>query len=118
MSSKHTHMYQPGKQAKEASVIIAAQQHCAIHQSNSRQQPKWHVLLRPVHPKVLTQGGRSPVAGVSRLAMCACLAVSVFPGRLILVPRVASRVTLAVRADARDVIYISCGGRRSVYARR
>ena len=39
--------------------------------------------------------------------MCACLAVSVFPGRLIHLPRLASRVTLAVRADARDVIYLS-----------
>ena len=39
--------------------------------------------------------------------MCACLAVSVFPGVSILVPQLASRVTLAVRADARDVIYLS-----------
>ena len=43
-----------------------------------------------------------------RLALCACLAVSVFPGRFILLPHLASRVTLAVRADARDVIiYLS-----------
>ena len=41
------------------------------------------------------------------LAMCACLAVSVFPGRLIHLPRLASRVTMAVRAGARDVIYLS-----------
>ena len=46
------------------------------------------------------------VPAVSRLAMCACLAVSVFPGRLIHLPRLASRVTLAVRANARDVIYL------------
>ena len=40
--------------------------------------------------------------------MCACLAVSVFPGLSILVPRLASRVTLAVRADARECnIYLS-----------
>ena len=45
---------------------------------------------------------------VSSLAMCACLAVSVFPGLSILVPRLAPRVTLAVRADASwDVIYLS-----------
>ena len=37
------------------------------------------------------------------LAMC--LAVPVFPGPSILVPRLASRVTPAVRADARDVMY-------------
>ena len=47
------------------------------------------------------------LTAVSSLAMCACLAVSVFPGLSILVPRLASRVTLAVRADARDVIYLS-----------
>ena len=47
------------------------------------------------------------LTAVSRLAMCACLAASVFPGRLLLLPRLASRVTLAVRADARDVIYLS-----------
>ena len=47
------------------------------------------------------------LTAVSRLAMCACLAMSVFPGRLIHLPRLASRVTLAVRADARDVIYLS-----------
>ena len=39
--------------------------------------------------------------------MCACLAVSVPPGLLVLLPRLASGVTLAVRADARDVIHIS-----------
>ena len=39
--------------------------------------------------------------------MCACLAVSVFPGLSILVPRMAPPVTLAVRADARDVPYLS-----------
>ena len=44
---------------------------------------------------------------VSRLALCACLGVSVSPGFLVLVPRVASRIALAVRADAREVIYIS-----------
>ena len=38
--------------------------------------------------------------------MRACLAVPVPPGVSILVPRLASRVTLAVRADARDVIPI------------
>ena len=47
------------------------------------------------------------LTAVSRLAMCACLAVSVFPGRLIHLPRLASRVALAIRADARDVIYLS-----------
>ena len=38
---------------------------------------------------------------------CACLAVSVFPGLSIHLPRVASRVTLAVRAEARDVTFLS-----------
>ena len=47
------------------------------------------------------------LTAVSRLAMCACLAVSVFSGRFIHLPRLASRVTLAVRADGRDVIYLS-----------
>ena len=39
--------------------------------------------------------------------MCACLAVSVFPGLSILLSRLASRVTLAVRADARHVLYLT-----------
>ena len=47
------------------------------------------------------------LTAVSSLAMCACLAVSVFPGFSVLAPRLASRVTVAVRADARDVIYLS-----------
>ena len=47
------------------------------------------------------------LTAVSRLATCACLAVSVFPGRLIHLPRLAPRVTLAVRADAKAVIYLS-----------
>ena len=38
--------------------------------------------------------------------VCGSLRVSVFPGRLLHLPRLASRVTLAVRADARDVIYL------------
>ena len=51
------------------------------------------------------------LAAVSRLATCACLAGSVFPGLFIHLPRLAPRVTLAVRADARDVIYLSiCDG--------
>ena len=41
------------------------------------------------------------------LAMRACLAVSVSPGPSELLPRLAPRVALAVRADARDVIYLS-----------
>ena len=49
---------------------------------------------------------RAAATAVSGLAMCACLAVAVFPGLSILVPHLASRVTLAVRADARDVMYI------------
>ena len=50
---------------------------------------------------------RLPLPAVSRLAMRACLAVSVPPGLSVLVPRLASRVTLAVRADARDAVYVS-----------
>ena len=52
-------------------------------------------------------GLRGSILLLSRLAVCACLAVSVFPGLSVLVPRSASRVTLAVRADARDLIYLS-----------
>ena len=51
------------------------------------------------------------MTAVSRLALCACLAVSVFPGRL---PCLASRVTLAVRADARDVLSIYLSDARDV----
>ena len=40
------------------------------------------------------------------LAVRACLAVSASPGLSVLVPRLASVVTLAVRADARDAISI------------
>ena len=45
--------------------------------------------------------------GMQDLAVCACLAVSVSLGLSVIVPRLASRVTLAVRADARDAIYLS-----------
>ena len=66
------------------------------------------------------------LTAVSRLAVRACLALSVSPGLPALVPRLASRVTLAVRADARDVIFIYVdiypwppsregGGLRAVY---
>ena len=57
--------------------------------------------------------GMKQIPAVSRLAMCACLAVTVFPGRLVHLPRLASGVTLAVRADARDVIYLSIYQSRS-----
>ena len=46
------------------------------------------------------------LTAVSRLAMRACWAVSVSPGRFILVPHLASRGTLPVRADARGVSLI------------
>ena len=46
------------------------------------------------------------LTAASRLAMCACLAVSVSPRLSVLVPHLASLVTLAVRADAGDVISI------------
>ena len=53
------------------------------------------------------------LTAVSGLAMSACLAVSVFPGLSTLLPRLASRVTVAARADARGGIYPSTQSRRS-----
>ena len=50
---------------------------------------------------------------VSSLAVRACLAASVWPGISVLVPRLARWGTLAVRADARDAIYISISSREA-----
>ena len=60
------------------------------------------LVCRSLQPGILLFRQLSPV-----LLCVACLAVSVFLGLSALVPRLASRVTLAVRADARDVIYLS-----------
>ena len=61
--SKLTHIYEPGEQAKEASMTIAAQQHNANQPIKLPAAAKWHVFAAPAHPKVLTQGRRSPVVG-------------------------------------------------------
>ena len=47
------------------------------------------------------------LVAVFSLAMRACLVVSVSLGPSVVLPRLAPWVTLAVRADARDVIYLS-----------
>ena len=59
---------------------------------------------------MLSSLSMSRMYGLSLVWLCvharACLAVPVSPGPSVLVPRLASRVTLAVRTDARDVIPI------------
>ena len=53
------------------------------------------------------------LTAASRLAARACLAVTVSPGLLHTYARLASRVTLPVRADAREVISINLSIYRS-----
>ena len=61
-----------------------------------------HAWCAAPSPAIFASYVCGPLTAASGLAMCACLAVSVFPGLSILVPRLSSRVALAVRADARE----------------